>query len=61
LPGFDIQAWAGMFGPAGLPAEAVETLDRELAKIPGAARGQGALLDAGSEVQWKGPRNFQAS
>jgi len=22
-----------MFGPAGLPAEAVETLDRELAKI----------------------------
>ena len=26
MPGFDILAWAGMFGPAGLPPEVVKML-----------------------------------
>jgi tripartite-type tricarboxylate transporter receptor subunit TctC len=30
MPGFDLLAWAGLFGPAKLPPEVVETLTREL-------------------------------
>jgi len=30
LPGFDLLAWAGLFGPANLPPEVVETLARTL-------------------------------
>ena len=58
MPGFDIHAWAGMFGPAGLPPEAVETLDRELAKILARSEVKTRFLDAGSEVLWKGPAEF---
>jgi tripartite-type tricarboxylate transporter receptor subunit TctC len=58
MPGFDIHAWAGMFGPAGLSAETIETLDRELAKILARPDVKTRFLDAGSEVLWKGPAEF---
>jgi len=58
MPGFDIQAWAGMFGPAGVPGEAVDTLDREIAKILAKPEVKARFLDAGSEVLRKGPAEF---
>ena len=41
MPGYHILAWAGMFGPAGMPPEAVKALgqrDREGAEQSGGAR-----------------------
>jgi tripartite-type tricarboxylate transporter receptor subunit TctC len=58
MPGFDIEAWVGMFGPAHLPAEVVDTLDRELAKILARPEVKQRFLDSGSEVKWKGPAEF---
>jgi len=58
MPGFDIPAWAACSDPAGLPADTVETLDRELAKILARPEVKTRFLDAGSEVLWKGPAEF---
>jgi tripartite-type tricarboxylate transporter receptor subunit TctC len=58
MPGFDIEAWVGMFGPAHLPAQIVDTLDRELEQILARAEVKQRFLDSGSEVKWKGPKEF---
>ena len=58
MPGFDIEAWVGMFGPAHLPAEVVDTLDRELDKILARPEVKQRFLDSGSEVKWKGAAVF---
>ncbi len=58
MPGFDIEAWAGMFGPAHLPAEVVDTLGRELEQILARPEVKQRFLDSGSEVKWKGPVAF---
>ena len=42
MPGYHILAWAGMFGPAGMPPEAVKTL--------AGARAQGAGKSGGAEA-----------
>ena len=60
MPGFDIQAWVGMFGPAHLPPEVVDTLGRELEKILARPDVRQRFLDSGSEVLWKGPAEFSA-
>ena len=33
MPGFNLLAWTGMFGPAKMPPEVVATLERELKKV----------------------------
>ncbi len=33
LPGFDVASWFGIFGPAGMPADVTEKLNRELVSI----------------------------
>ena len=42
MPGYDILAWAGMFGPAGLPQEAMkmlaDALDKALQQLGGEQR-----------------------
>lgn len=58
MPGFDVQAWVGVFGPAGLPQEVVDTFDREIAKILAKPEVKARFLDAGSEVLYKGPAPF---
>jgi tripartite-type tricarboxylate transporter receptor subunit TctC len=58
MPGFDIQAWAGIFGPAGMPVEVVNTLDREIAKILAKPEVKSRFLNAGSEVLHKRPAEF---
>jgi tripartite-type tricarboxylate transporter receptor subunit TctC len=60
MPGFDLQAWAGMFGPAGLPPDVVATLDRELAQILAKPEVKTRFLDSGSEVAWQGSVPFAA-
>jgi len=60
MPGFDIQAWVGLFGPARLPPEVVDVLGRETEKILARPEVKQRFVDSGSEVLWKGPADFAA-
>jgi tripartite-type tricarboxylate transporter receptor subunit TctC len=60
LPGFDLMAWAGLFGPANLPPEVVQTLARTLK----AALAKPAILEkfksSGIEPYWGDTDEFKA-
>jgi tripartite-type tricarboxylate transporter receptor subunit TctC len=60
LPGFDLLAWAGVFGPAKLPPEIVETLAREIK----AAMAKPDILEkfkkSGIEPYWGDTAVFEA-
>ena len=43
MPEFETLAWAGLFGPAGMPADAVNVLADAIKKMLGIARRQGTL------------------
>ncbi len=58
MPGFDIEAWVGLFGPAHLPAPIVDILGREIEPILARPEVKQRFLDSGSEVKWKGPQEF---
>lgn len=60
MPGFDILAWAGMFGPAGMPAPVVERLAAELQKILANPELKSRFEVAGAETFWSGPKEFDA-
>ena len=60
MPGFDLLAWAGMFGPAGLPAPVVERLAAEVQKILANPETKARLIAAGTETFWSGPQEFDA-
>ncbi len=58
MPGYDLLAWAGMFGPAGLPRQVVDTLakpmETALAKLDVRER----FRKSGVEIAWIGPAGF---
>ncbi len=60
MPGFDILAWAGMFGPANMPPEAVKVLADELQKALAKPEIKDRLTAAGTEVYFSGPVDFSA-
>jgi tripartite-type tricarboxylate transporter receptor subunit TctC len=60
MPNFDILAWAGMFGPANMPPEAVKLLADELQKALAKAEIKDRLTAAGTEVYFSGPVEFSA-
>jgi tripartite-type tricarboxylate transporter receptor subunit TctC len=60
MPNFDILAWAGMFGPANMPPEAVKVLADELQKAVAKPEIKDRLTAAGTEVHWSGPAEFSA-
>lgn len=60
MPGFDLLAWAGMFGPAGLPAPVVERLAAEVQKILANPDLKSRFVVAGAETFWSGPQEFDA-
>ena len=60
MPGFDILAWAGMFGPAGMPAPVVERLAAEVQKILSNPELKSRFQVAGAETFWSGPKEFDA-
>jgi tripartite-type tricarboxylate transporter receptor subunit TctC len=60
MPGFDLLAWVGMFGPAGMPAPAVERLAAETQKILGNPALKARFIAAGADTFWSGPQEFDA-
>ena len=58
MPGFDILAWAGMFGPANLPPEIVKVLADAVQKALSTPLVIERLNAGGTEVFWSGPQEF---
>ena len=60
MPEYDLLAWAGMFGPAGLPAPIAERISNELQKMLSKPEVKERLLNQGVEVFYTGPKEFDA-
>lgn len=58
LPGFDIESWTGILGPAGTPQPIVERLNGEMNKILSAPDTQRRLAELGVEAQPTSPAEF---
>ncbi len=58
MPGYHILAWAGMFGPAGMPPEAVKTLAAAVQKALDNPEVRKRFAGAGTDVYWSGPQEF---
>ena len=58
--GMEAAGFQGLVGPAGLPREVVERLSAELRKVLGNAEIKTRFLEAGAEVQPRGPQEFAA-
>jgi tripartite-type tricarboxylate transporter receptor subunit TctC len=60
LPGFEVVEWYAFFGPAGMPREAVERLNREVMAVVGTPEGRRRLQDLGALVTGGTPGEFGA-
>jgi tripartite-type tricarboxylate transporter receptor subunit TctC len=60
MPDYDLLAWAGMFGPAGLPSPIAERISGELQKMLSKPEVKERMLNAGVEVFYTGPKPFDA-
>ena len=60
MPGFDLLAWTGMFGPAGMPKEVVDKLAAPIEKALANEEVRQRFRDVGVEVYWIGPAGFTA-
>lgn len=59
MPGFDLLAWAGLFGPAHMPPEIVARLAAELQTILQSPGTRSHFAAAGTDVDWSGPAEFR--
>jgi tripartite-type tricarboxylate transporter receptor subunit TctC len=59
MPGFDLLAWTGMFGPAKMPPEVVATLERELKKVLAKPEILEKFKKSGIEPYWGGTGEFK--
>jgi tripartite-type tricarboxylate transporter receptor subunit TctC len=60
MPGFDLLAWTGMFGPAGMPKEIVDKLAAPIEKALAKDDVRQRFRDVGVEVYWIGSDGFSA-
>ena len=60
MPGYHILAWAGMFGPAGMPDEAVQALASAVDKALQRPEVRGRFANSGTDIYWSGPKEFDA-
>jgi tripartite-type tricarboxylate transporter receptor subunit TctC len=60
LPGFDLMAWAGLFGPANLPPEVVQTLARTLKAALAKPEILEKFKNSGIEPYWGDTDEFRA-
>jgi tripartite-type tricarboxylate transporter receptor subunit TctC len=60
MPGYDLLAWAGMFGPANLPPYITKALASVLEKALGSPDIRERFRNSGTEVYWSGPEDFGA-
>ena len=58
LPNFDAQAWWGMLGPAGIPADIVARMNAEMAKVLKLPAVQERLTQMGVQVSASSPDEF---
>jgi tripartite-type tricarboxylate transporter receptor subunit TctC len=58
MPGYHILAWAGMFGPAGMPPETVKILADAVHKALESPEVQKRFAGAGTDIYWSGPKEF---
>jgi tripartite-type tricarboxylate transporter receptor subunit TctC len=58
MPGYDLLAWTGMFGPAGMPQNVVDTLAKPIETTLANAEVRDRFKDAGVEIYWIGPAGF---
>ncbi|MGA0595873.1 Bug family tripartite tricarboxylate transporter substrate binding protein [Enterovirga sp. CN4-39] len=59
-PDFDLIAWAGLFGPAGLPPDVVQTLSREVKNFVANPENRAKLEANGIEAFYLPPTEFKA-
>lgn len=60
MPGFDILAWAGMFGPANMPPEAVKVIADSIESALKQKEIRERFAAAGTDIYWIGPGEFDA-
>jgi tripartite-type tricarboxylate transporter receptor subunit TctC len=60
LPGYEVSAWFGVFGPAGLPQPVVDRLNAEIARALAAPDLQQRLASQGAETLAGSPDQFAA-
>ena len=58
MPGYDLLAWTGIFGPAGMPAKAVDTLAKPIEATLAQPEVRDRFRDAGVEITFLGPAGF---
>lgn len=58
VPGFDIFAWQGILAPTGIPANAVNTLNRDILASLGTTEVKAALINLGIEAFGGTPADF---
>ena len=58
MPGYHILAWAGMFGPAGMPSEAVQILADAVQKALQKPEVRQRFMASGTDIYWSGPKEF---
>ena len=59
MPDFDLIAWAGMFGPAKMPADVVKVLSDELGKVLADPDVRKRLEATGAEVEYQSAAQFE--
>jgi tripartite-type tricarboxylate transporter receptor subunit TctC len=60
LPGFELEAWVGLFAPAGTPATVIAQLTEQVRKALATPEAKSAADKAGIEVRYLGPEALQA-
>ncbi|HYJ42929.1 MAG TPA: tripartite tricarboxylate transporter substrate binding protein [Xanthobacteraceae bacterium] len=60
MPGYHILAWAGMFGPAGMPDDATRILAAAVEKALQKPEVRARFASSGTDVYWSGPKEFDA-
>ncbi len=60
MPNYDLLAWAGLFAPANLPSPIASRIAAELGKMLAQPTVKAHFLNAGVEVFFSGPEEFDA-
>ena len=58
LPGFDYNLWVGMFAPAGTPAEVIDKLSKDVARVLAETEVRERINALGAEVMPMSPAEF---
>jgi tripartite-type tricarboxylate transporter receptor subunit TctC len=60
LPGFDYNLWVGLFGPAGMPADQVERINKDVQRALQSAEIKERFTNLGAEPMPMTPAEFRA-